>query len=126
MQLNINMCAAWNLPKEYRQIQISSAGIFRLHTEGQLYQREAPTQKANTSDLSFALCDKNIIVSKSATALKININGIHHAKFQLKMLIRQGGSRVKEKKSLHIRTLRLLSGPSLPLILSIGEPPVES
>jgi len=51
MQLNINTCTARNCPKEYRQIQISSRGIFRLHREGQLYQREEPTQKANTSDL---------------------------------------------------------------------------
>lgn len=50
----------------------------------------------------------------------------HSGQFQLKMLIHQGGSRVKKKKSLHIRTLWLLFGPSLPLILSIGGPPVES
>lgn len=38
------MWAARNLPTEYRQIRISSGGIFGLHRAGQLYQREASTE----------------------------------------------------------------------------------
>lgn len=41
-------------------------------------------------------------------------------------LTHPGGGRVKDKKSLHIRTLQLLFGPSLPLILSTDGLPVGS
>lgn len=43
----------------------------------------------------------------------------------VQVLIHPGGGRVKDK-SLHIRTLQLLFGPSLPLILSTDGPPVGS
>lgn len=48
----------------------------------------------------------------------------HSEQLQLKMFIKVEAW--LKKKSSHIRTLQLLFGPSLPLILSIGGLPVGS